>query len=77
MENFSDFENKSYVEAKKVDYKFKDILRFTLKSISNLTQILLVLIFEIFVQLWKVVSPVKPKNISGQVALVTGAIPSS
>ena len=72
MDNFDDFENKSYVKAGKVDYKFSDNLKFLLKATKTIIQIYLVLIFDIFVKLLNVFSPAKPKNISGQLALVTG-----
>lgn len=72
MENFKDFENKSYVEAKQVEYNIRDYIQFLLKFTTKLLQIYLVLLSDIFVQIFKVFSPPRPKNISGQLALVTG-----
>lgn len=72
MDNFSDFENKSYAKAEKLDYKINDHIQFFLKTTGKLIKIYLFLIYELFTRLFKVFSPAKPKNIAGQLALVTG-----
>lgn len=76
MDNFDDFENKSYVKATRVDYKFSDLINFTLHITNIIIQLLFALFVEIFIQIHQVFSPAKPKNISGQLALVTGAFES-
>lgn len=74
MDNFDDFENKSYVKATRVDYKFSDYFSFFLKTSKIYMQINFMLFLEIFHQIFKVFAPDKPKNITGQLALVTGTM---
>lgn len=72
MDNFDDFENKSYVAAEKVNYSTTDYLVF-LWNFSILTvQAILILLFDTFIGFIKLFHPDKPKDISGQLALVTG-----
>lgn len=72
MENFDDFENKSYERARQVKYKITDHLHFILNFIVITVRVTAVLVQEIFINLFKLFKPDKPKDISGQLALVTG-----
>lgn len=72
MDNFDDFEKKNYEEAKKVTYSSSDLVKFLLSFLWIQVQVYAVLIFEVFLQIKELVSPAKPKDISGQIALVTG-----
>lgn len=72
MENFDDFENKSYVKARKINYKLSDHLSFALNSLLDLCKIIAILVPELIENFIKLFQSAKPKNISGQLALVTG-----
>ena len=72
MENFEDFENKSYVRARRVKYNFSDHAIFMMNFAKIVVQITALVITEIFLNLIKLFQSEKPKNISGQLALVTG-----
>jgi hypothetical protein len=72
MENFDDYENKSYVQARRVKYELSDHLKFLKNFITIVFQVLAVLIPETFVNFLKLFQASKPKDISGQVVLVTG-----
>lgn len=72
MENFDDFEHKSYRKAARLDYTVKDHLNFLINFLSFLIKLNVVLWQEIFVNFLKLFNPDKPKNIAGQLALVTG-----
>lgn len=73
MENFDDFENKSYEKARIVKYQIHDFIKFIVIGLMILIKIAVILILDLlkcFIELF--ISP-KPKNISGQLALVTGS----
>lgn len=72
MENFDDFENKSYVKATRVNYKWKDYITFGVNFLTFVAQVVAVVVQEAFVNFIKIFRPDKPKSISGQLALVTG-----
>lgn len=72
MENFDDYENKSYAEARRVKYTLSDYLRFLLNTIVIGINIFCVLIVDVLINFFKLFKSVKPKNVSGQLALVTG-----
>lgn len=69
MENFEDFENKSYRPTKELKYSLSDHLNFAFKNVCTFLQIFLVAFYEIFKSL---LLTRQPKDISGQLALVTG-----
>lgn len=73
MENFDDFENKSYVKARRVKYELNDWLQFYFNGLSLLVQVTFMLIFDLFKCVFELFSPAKPKDISGQLALITGS----
>lgn len=72
MENFDDYENKSYAEARRLKYRLRDYLGFLLNTIVIVMNILGVLIVDLLINLFKLFKPAKPKDVSGQLALVTG-----
>lgn len=72
MENFEDYENKSYEEARRVTYSFSDHLQYFLNFIGMFIKISIIAFVELFENLVKWLQSSKPKNISGQIALVTG-----
>lgn len=72
MENFDDYENKSYVQARRVKYELSDHLRFIKNFVIVVFQVLAVCIPETFFNFLKLFQASKPKDISGQVVLVTG-----
>lgn len=69
MENFEDFENKPYRQAEEAKYSLSDRLGFTLQNLCSILQICLVAIYEICKS---VLLSKQPKDVSGQLALVTG-----
>ena len=69
MENFDDFENKSYKEGVKVKYGFSDYFKHFSRMFIFTLQIAFVMAQEIF---QKLIFGTKEKNIHGQLALVTG-----
>jgi hypothetical protein len=72
MDNSKDFEIKNYEKARHVEYSVFDNLRFLFNLLWIVIRMTAVLIFEVFLQLKELVLPKKPKDISGQIALVTG-----
>lgn len=72
MENFDDFENKSYEKAREINYKFRDHVKFTWNFIGIFFSVFFLLISETFMNFLSLFRFQKPKDISGQVALVTG-----
>lgn len=72
MENFGDFENKSYQPAAEVKYSFKNHLVFGWRFLSFAICLLFVASWDIFCEFLKLFWPTKHKNIAGQLALVTG-----
>lgn len=73
MENFDDFENKSYVRANRVNYRLADLLRFALNFLSILVRIAGIVAYELLEKLVNLFKNLPPKDISGQLALVTGS----
>ena len=70
MENFDDFENKSYEKASVVKYTASEYFKFFVRHIVlvfKVSSITIVAIFENFC------TARKPKSITGQLALVTGS----
>lgn len=74
MDNFDDFENKSYEPAREVKYTVKDHLNFILKFAFITFQVALTLISELFAGIINLFASKKPKDITGQLALVTGFV---
>lgn len=74
MENFDDFENKSYQAAPQPQYTASQQITFAVTMIKAWAQVTLLLIVEIFTGIFKLFTPKKPKDIKGQLALVTGAL---
>lgn len=72
MENFDDYENKSYVPATRVTYTFSDKMNFLWKFLILFAQGSMILVYELLINFVKLFNPTKPKDISGQIALVTG-----
>ncbi|CRK91790.1 CLUMA_CG005421, isoform A [Clunio marinus] len=72
MENFEDFENKSYVPAREVRYTLTDHLVFIKNFLIVVLKVALKLVTEIAEIVIELFKPKKPKNISGQLALITG-----
>lgn len=72
MENFDDFENKSYVAAERVHYSFVDHLGFLWNLLLLFFQGTAIFCQETLINFVKLFNPDKPKDISGQLALVTG-----
>jgi hypothetical protein len=72
MENFDDFENKSYERARKIEYNFSDHLRFIWNLVVVVFNVTCVVISEGFLNFVRLFKPQKLKDISGQIALVTG-----
>lgn len=72
MENFDDFENKSYEKARVINYSVGDYIKFIFNFMMLIVKMTAVLIPEIAENIIKLFSPSKPKNISGQLSLVTG-----
>lgn len=70
MENFDDFENKSYEKASVVKYTAAEYFKFIVRGIVIVFQVLSLAVVAIFENLFR---SKKPKNISGQLALVTGS----
>ena len=70
MENFDDFENKSYEKASVVEYSMADNLKFLANLIVTIVKVSSVVVVGFFENLF--ISK-KPKSISGQLALVTGS----
>lgn len=71
MENFDDFENKSYKESKKVEYGFADYAAYLLKMFFFGIQILGLTLKEYFINIF---FPQNKKDFTGQLALITGEI---
>lgn len=71
MDNFDDFENKNYQSVKKINYKLKDHVAYLWSMFRLVLRISVVLVKEIFENIFN--APQK-KNLSGQLALVTGKI---
>jgi hypothetical protein len=72
MDNFDDFEKKEYEKARRVDYSALDLTRFLINFLWIYTQVTIALLFEVLLQIKELFSPKKPKDITGQTALVTG-----
>jgi hypothetical protein len=70
MDNFDDFESKSYTPAEHKEFnQFQTFFRFAFVVLKTAA----LTIFELCVRsIWKMFNPVSPKNIAGQTALVTG-----
>jgi hypothetical protein len=69
MENFDDFEKKSYQEGVEIKYGFSDYFSYFAKMFLFFLKIASVMAQEIF---QKIFFGTKVKNIHGQLALVTG-----
>jgi hypothetical protein len=74
MNNFDIFNSTSYEGARKLDYKFEDYLSMVVKGVIVYVQVVLVFWQEIFFKFLSLFSSTRPKDISGQIALVTGNI---
>jgi hypothetical protein len=72
MHNFDDFENKDYEAAKTIDYSIIDYAKFFITYVWIYIQVTAVLLLEIPLSIKDLIFPDKPKDISGQIALVTG-----
>lgn len=72
MENFDDFENKSYSSAKRIKYRPVDKARFYLNIFTKFFQITTFLLLDLALNIFKFFFADETKNISGQNALVTG-----
>lgn len=72
MDNFDDFKNKSYVGAQRLQYKFSDNLQFFCKCIVALLKFISVIVVSLCINILKLFVRIKPKDVSGQLALVTG-----
>lgn len=69
MDNFDDFENKTYKEAKKIRYGFQDHATYLLRMFYFGLQIFALMLKEIFVNIF---FKKEKKNLAGQLALITG-----
>lgn len=69
MNNFEDFEKKSYQEATKKKYRFKDHASYLYSMLKFFLATFVILIKEIFENTFK---NTRPKDLSGQLALITG-----
>jgi hypothetical protein len=69
MENFDDFEKKSYQGGVEKSYGFMDYLKYFSRMFLFFLQIAFVMAQEIFQNIF---NETKVKNIHGQLALVTG-----
>lgn len=69
MENFDDFEKKSYKEGVEIKYGFSDYFKYFFRMFLFTAQIACVMAQEIFQNIFY---GSKVKNIHGQLALVTG-----
>jgi mannose/fructose/N-acetylgalactosamine-specific phosphotransferase system component IIC len=74
MENFDDFENKSYESARKIKYKTIDHVKFVWNLITVVIKVTCIVIAEGFSNFLQLFKSQKPKEISGQLALVTGLL---
>lgn len=72
MNDFEKLENSSYEKGRKLDYKFNDYVNFIVKGSIVFVQVVFVFLQEVFVNFIKLFSSREPKNIAGQIALVTG-----
>ena len=66
------FENKSYVAAEEVTYKLNDVIRMWTKFMLMFLRAVFLTLIESIKLLWSVVFPSENKQVSGQLALVTG-----
>lgn len=71
MNNFDDFENKNYKEGKKVHYAFRDHAVHFMRLIYFGIKIFLIMFKEIFQSFF---FTTQKKDLSGQLALVTGEL---
>ena len=69
MENFDDFEKKSYKEGVEIKYGFYDYFKYHFRMFLFTVQIVFVMAQEIFQNIF---NGMKVKNLNGQLALVTG-----
>lgn len=69
MENFEDFEKKSYQEAKANDYSFTYLLIYFSKMALFMFKLFFLVAQELF---QNIINSSQKKNIHGQLALVTG-----
>jgi all-trans-retinol dehydrogenase (NAD+) len=72
MENFDDFENKSYSKAPTVEYSAKDHFTFFWNMVITILNVTVIMVQEAYENLTSLIKGRKPKDISGQLALVTG-----
>jgi hypothetical protein len=61
-----------YEMAERIEFKFKDHLKFAWKHLKITFVILLLLVPELFKGIFRLIVPLKPKCIKGKVALITG-----
>ena len=66
------FQNKSYVAAEEVTYKFIDLFRMWTKFTLLFFKASFLTLIEIIKLMWSVLFPSENKKVSGQLALVTG-----
>lgn len=71
MRNFEDYKLE-YQPADEVQYTFEDYLRYTKNFVFSVIKIVILIIPELFKGIQRIFNPKKPKNITGQLALVTG-----
>lgn len=69
MQDFDDFEKKNYQQAVVDQYTFLDHFKYHFRMALFTLRILLVMAQELFQNIF---NPPPPKNIHGQLALVTG-----
>ena len=71
MRNLEDYKLE-YQPADEIHYTFEDYIRFAKNFVLSVIRIVILLIPELIVGIQRIFYPKKPKNIAGQVALVTG-----
>lgn len=71
MRNLEDYKLE-YQPADEVHYTFEDYLRFTKNFVFSVIRIVIIIIPELIKGIQRIFIPKKPKNITGQLALVTG-----
>ena len=72
MQNLQDYQSWKYVAAERLQYKYQDMLNLHWKFFLSFVNLGFGLLLHFCGILVKIVMPEVPKNISGQLALVTG-----
>jgi hypothetical protein len=72
MDKFDNSKNQSYEKARKIEYKAVDHVKFIWNMVLIVVKVIGVLIVEAFFNFLHLFKDIKPKDISGQLALVTG-----